>query len=98
MWTRGWTTSLPRGSSQRSCRKHRGVVRVLCTHPAPWHTSRISPALQMLLVPVGKTPLLMAGTQHHSKGKAGGRGLGYSCGVQDAGEALGSVPWWGAMG
>lgn len=55
MWTRDWRTSLPRGSSQRSCRKHSGVAGVLCSHPAPWHTSRISPALQTLaLVPVPK--------------------------------------------
>lgn len=57
MWTRGWRTSLPRGSSQRSCRK-------------PWAGGWGSPAptQHTPLVPVpkgcwGETSLLTAGTQ-----------------------------------
>lgn len=94
MWTRGWTTSLPRGSSQRSCRKHRGVVRVLCTHPAPWHTSRISPALQTLLVPVvkgcwGKQPSLWQALSTTPRARLVGEGWDTAVGCRMQGRLWG---------
>lgn len=79
MWTRGWRTSLPRGSYQRSCCKPRGVPGD--TQPQDF----ISPASAAGLSARG---MLGAPSLGIAKGKAGGRGLGCGYRLQDAASTL----------
>lgn len=89
MWTRGWRTSLPRGSSQKHCRKPGGCSGPL-TCPAHTHPQVSAASLQTLLVPVlGKA----AHPEILPRARLGEEEWDGSNGVLDV--AVESVPQWG---